>query len=460
MRAHPLAKEEATADTRVGTRPNARALRVLVIAEAANPEWPSVPLVGWSHYIALRDVVDAHLVTQIRNRDAIRRAGLPESDFTAIDSEAVAGPIHNLGTLLRGGSNKGWTTTAALAPLAYWYFERQVWKAFGARIRAKEFDVVHRITPLTPTLPSPLARKCRRADVPFVLGPINGGLPWPKAFDPERKREKEWLAPVRKAYTLLPGYRSTRENAAAIIAGSRQTLSEIPARWQSKCIYCPENAIDPARFHAPPERSFGLPIRIAFVGRLVPYKGCDMLLEAAADLVREGKVTIDVIGDGPERERLVGMADAIGKSGGVTFSGWLSQEQIAAKLADVHVLGFPSIREFGGGVVLEAMALGVVPIVVDYGGPAELVSKESGFAVPLGTRAEIVRSVRTVLARLAGDPSQLASMSRAGQDRVEACFTWQAKARQALQVYNWVITLGDKPDFGSPLGARPTNGLA
>lgn len=414
--------------------------RVLVIAEAANPEWVSVPLVGWSLASALRDVANVHIVTQWRNREAILRAGLVEDqDFTVIDSEAIARPMHRLSEILRMGKGKGWTMTTAISALSYPYFERLVWQRFGDRIRAGEFDLVHRVTPLSPTVASPIAARIAAAKVPFVLGPLNGGVPWPKGFDAERRREREWLSYVRGAYKLNPLRGRSLAASAAILVGSRHTESEIPAAYRSKTIWLPENAIDPARFNMTAPQDLAGPLRACFIGRLVPYKGPDMLIEAITPLARDGRLVLDMIGDGPMMEGLQAQVRNLGIETAVTFHGNLPHEAVQDVAVRANLLTFPSIREFGGGVVLEAMALGVVPMVVDYAGPGELVTEETGFKIPIGPRDRIIQALRTALETVLADPSVLPDLSRAARARATGDFTWPAKARQIAQVYDWIL---------------------
>ena len=437
--------------------------RVLIIAEAANPEWVSVPLVGWSHAQALARVTDAHLVTQVRNRAAILRAGLTEGrDFTAINSEPLARKIQKLIDIFRGGRGKGWTLVVALKWLEYPYFERLVWKRFGAQLRAGEFDVVHQITPLSPTSTSWLAAKCRRIGVPFVWGPLNGGVPWPKGFDRARRQEREWLSYVRNAYKLLPGFGSTRRNASAILIASRATWADMPEKYREKCLYIVENAIDPARFHRRRTRIASRPIRAVFIGRFVPYKGADMLLEASADLIRSGSLVLDFVGDGPQAPRLrERVAQLQLPQNGVTFSGWVKHEQIQEKLVEADILTFPSIREFGGGVALEAMAVGVVPVVTNYGGLGELVTEQTGFLIPIGPRDQVVSHLRNTLTQLAANPSAIDAKSEAAYRRAHEQFTWDAKAAQVLRVYEWVMDKRlPRPDFPMPtpdLASRETD---
>ncbi len=425
-----------------------RRLRVLIIAEAANPEWVSVPLVGWSLFNALTNVVDAHLITQIRNRSAIERKEMVEGkDFTVIDSEKLAKPLWKIGNVLRGGSNKGWTTITAINTLSYYYFEQLVWKRFGKAIRNGCFDVVHRITPLSPAIPSLIAKKCHLAGVPFVLGPINGGVPWPKQFNTARHKEKEWLSYVRNAYKLLPGYRSTLDSSAALLVGSQITLSQLPMKYHKKCIYLPENGLDSKRFSLVTNPNTEGPLQVCFVGRLVPLKGLDILLEACSSLIRENKLHLDIFGDGPLMEELQMMTQQEGLTRGVTLHGWIEHSLLQDHMCHSQVFAFPSFREFGGGVVLEAMALGLVPLVVDYAGPAELVTEDTGFKVPLGQREDLVEGFRRHLQALVDDRTKLEAMSHAARNRTVNLFTWEVKAMQVLEVYNWILTGAEKPVF-------------
>jgi glycosyltransferase involved in cell wall biosynthesis len=432
-------------------------MRALLIAEAANPEWVSVPLVGWSLARALARRLDVHLVTQVRNRAAIARAGLVEGrDFTAIDSERLARPVFRLASLLRGGAGKGWTTVTALESLVYPYFERLVWRQLGARIRAREFDVVHRITPLSPTAASPLAAHCRRAGVPFVLGPLNGGVPWPRGFEAARRSEREWLSYVRRLYRWLPGQGKMLANAAVILVGSADTWAQLDPALHEKCVYLPENAIDPARFSRRRTRRAARPLRLLFVGRLVPYKGADMLLEAAAPGVKRGDLVVELVGDGPQREALAQQVAALGLGDGIRFSGWLPHGEVQDRMAEADLLVSPSIREFGGGVVLEAMAVGLMPLVVAYGGPAELVTEATGHRLPLGPREEIVARLREAFEQYAAAPEGIEAKAQAGVRRAHEQFSWDAKAAQVLAVYRALLDPGATlPRFPMPTPDLP-----
>ena len=437
--------------------PPAARPRVLVVAEACNPEWVSVPLVGWSHYRALRDeggAADVHLATQVRNRPALLRAGLEEGrDFTAIDHESAVAPMLKLAEALGGKGGVGWTLRTAAYALAYPAFERKLWRAFGPRLRAGEFDVVHQITPLSPTSAPRTAARCRRAGVPFVWGPLNGGAPWPREFLEARRQEKEWLTRLRSARVLMPGYRSARRSASAIVCGSRHTLGQMPAWCRDRCVYLPENAVDPTKFGVARKRraADGGPLRLVSLGRLVPYKGADMALEAALPLLREGRATLTVLGDGPMRDRLAAMAQGVP---GVTLAGWVEHAEVPRRLAEHDLLVFPSVREFGGGAAVEAMAVGVPAAVVDYAGPAEIVTRGTGgtgWLIPLGDRTSIVAALRRVLEAAAADRPDVDRRGEAARRRVADRFTWPVRSRQSLAIYAWTRGLAPKPDFGTPL---------
>ncbi|MCX7712773.1 MAG: hypothetical protein N2035_03800 [Chthoniobacterales bacterium] len=105
--------------------------------------------------------------------------------------------------------------------------------------------LLHRITPVLPTAPSPLVKW---SSFPFVLGPINGGLPWPTEYPELRKKEREFLVPLRSFYRWLPYSRSTYQDARAVITGCKHTDSEIPSSFRGIRAIIPENGVAPEKF--------------------------------------------------------------------------------------------------------------------------------------------------------------------------------------------------------------------
>lgn len=417
-------------------------LRVLLLAEACNPSWSSVPLVGYNfaRALALHPRLDVTVVTQVRNAGDLEGDILTAlADVEYVDNEWVAARAYKLATKLRGGKGLAWTIDTALSVPAYYAFEREVLRRFRPElVGLGGFDIVHRITPLSPVTPSPLASAIER---PMVIGPLNGGLPFPREFEHMRRNEREWLAKLRFLHRMLPHAKRTYRNLDGLMVGSTYTASQVPREFAGVELFLPENGIEPDVFpiakgwNPPSERRF----RFVTVGRLSPLKGFDMVIEAMASSEKLRQTELVIIGDGPERERLLELVRTHGLHDNVHLPGWLKQKEVAVELAGSQAFVFASVKDFGGGAVLEAMASGLPSIVVDYGGPADLVDDSYGIRVPMAKRPQLVIGLRAAMERLAGDHALCTRMGETAAAVARDHYTWDAKAERIVSFYDEVI---------------------
>lgn len=425
-------------------------MRVLLLADSCNPEWPSLPVVGFKACRALGNHVETVVATHVRNRPNIERTGFDACEVAYLDNEYIAARMNRLGNFLRGGTSVNWTTNMAMSYPSYLAFEREAWKRFGNDLHDGRFDLVHRITPMSPTLPSPMAVW---SPVPFVLGPLNGGLKWPPQFRAELSREREWLTHLRNVYRHLPYLQNTYKHASAILAGFSHTIADLPPQARDRVIDFAEVGYDPEVFQGtasprPPQNR----LTLLYAGRLVPYKCPDIAVSVMAASPILQKHRLRIIGDGPERPLMEKIVADHSLQHCVEFVGKTNQAGVCQAMREADIFIFPSIRELGAGVLVEAMACGLPCAVVDYGAPGTLVNADRGLKVPLGSKQDIIAAMTASLEQLVQSPQNIARLGSAAQNYVETYYTWDARARFTLEVYKWVLgQRQEKPAFPDTL---------
>jgi glycosyltransferase involved in cell wall biosynthesis len=302
---------------------------------------------------------------------------------------------------------------------------------------------------MTAVLPSPFAYFLRKGPTPFVIGPLNGGLPFVRGFS-QASHQREWISSLRNVYRLLPFARSTYREAAAIIAASSQTYAEF-VQYRDKMFFVPEPGIgssvclEDSRCPEPDAK-----LDLIFVGGLIPCKACDLALRAAAPLLRNNQARFTILGDGPERGRLEQLVRELEIHRSVSFCGWVSHDEVLTRLRSADVMVFPSVRDFGGGVVFEALAAGAVPVVGDFGGPGDIVYSEVGYKLALTNEEDLVVEMERILTQLTDNRELLTSLRKHGMAYARDNLTWTAKARSTTRILNWVVGLGPKPDLPPP----------
>jgi glycosyltransferase involved in cell wall biosynthesis len=167
------------------------------------------------------------------------------------------------------------------------------------------------------------------------------------------------------------------------------------------------------------------PLRLLFLGNIIPRKGLHTLLAALALLPREawrltvvGSAEVDAAYARQIRRRIA----AAGLSAQVEFTGPLDEGDLAARLAESHVLAVPSSYEGFGIVYLEGMAFGLPALATTAGGAVEIItSGRDGFLVPPGDTAALAGRLKALM----DDRDLLLTMSLAAKNRFAAHPTWE-----------------------------------
>jgi glycosyltransferase involved in cell wall biosynthesis len=398
-------------------------MNVLISAYACEPGKGSEAGVGWNLALHMSSLHNVWVLTRANNRAPIE-GGLPENctaKFIYYDLPAWA---------------RWWKRGARGAQLYYY-----LWQVCAGRMLRKHyrgrFDVGHHITFVRYWVPTCFAG----LGIPYLIGPVGGGELAPPVFE----RRFSWRAHlyergrrvIRWAVRFDPLLRSSIRNASHIIATTEESAVRIRELGAPRVSLYPESGVSQSEYRAlagQPQPASRDPLVLISSGRLLALKGFDLGLAAfaRADLPR---AEYWVLGDGPERKRLVTLANRLGVADRMHFLGWLPRADALRTMASAHILVHPSLHDSGGWVCPEAMALGKPVICLHLGGPGTQVTDNTGIRVQPSSYEDTLDALADAMRQLAGDPDRCAAMGHAGRREVANRYIWENKCVHYSSLY-------------------------
>jgi glycosyltransferase involved in cell wall biosynthesis len=234
----------------------------------------------------------------------------------------------------------------------------------------------------------------------FVYGPVGGGVRAPWRLLPATGLSGTLFEVWREIARGLgrhvnPIARLAWSRASLILVQNPETRSWLPRRYRDKARVFPNMVLEELPGIAQ-ERSEFRPTAV-FAGRLIPWKGVALAIEAVA-LTSDWHLV--VCGDGPDEMRLQRLTARLGAGSRVTFLGWQPRATVLRLLGSADVLLYPSLHDDAPWVVGEAMGCGLPVVCLDRGGPPVLAGDAGEVVSGMGARHEVVRLLSERLQQL------------------------------------------------------------
>jgi len=405
-------------------------MQVILVADNASAGFGGEAFIPLNYFrLLLAREVDVRLVVHARVRAELVELFPDHLDrLHFVEDTWLHKALFRLGTFLP--RRLADATTGLLLHLTTQLVQRNIVLSLVKKLAV---DVIHQPIPVSPKTPSCLYG----FGVPVIIGPLNGGMKYPPAFQTEHGKIAGAAMAVGRAISIvlnfmIPGKRL----ASLILVANQRTSAALPWGIKGRVVELVENAVDLKVWQRKtPSTSVAAAIRLIFVGRLIDWKALEIVLEAIARANTHLTVSLEVVGDGPMRQSWQDETKRLGIEAAVSFSGFLSQAECARRLQISDVFVLPSLFECGGAVVLEAMAVGLPVIATAWGGPLDYLDESCGILIEPSSREALIEGFADAIIRLAGSAALREQMGRAGYDRALRRYDWERKIDRILELY-------------------------
>ena len=313
-------------------------------------------------------------------------------------------------------------------PLILIAFQWRAARLVKALFKDNPGSIVHFTSPVSPVLPY-----FRIPGAKVVIGPINGNIHYPKAL---RNRESITYRLQRRLHPILQlvnrvAFSGRRHADVLLVAGgerTRRSLLMAGCRAEQFVDSVDTGILD--RLNETPRVTHsGRNLRFVHNGRLVAHKGTDLIIKSLKRT--KDAIELDIIGRGPELDKLRALTQELSLQDRVRFIEWFADHgEVAAALRRYRAFVFPSLAEANGIVVQEAMTMGLPVIALNWGGPSLLVTADTGILIEPLSEEYIIDRLAEAMDLLAENGDLAEKMSAAGRQRaVESGFLWSSTIR-------------------------------
>ena len=400
---------------------------VLLSAYACCPDRGSEPRYGWNYLLQYaRTFGRVILVTSSQDHLQVERR-LAELDIRNVEVLAVALPhrLEKLRSMPVGGIH-----------LHYLLWLRKAVKTI--RDIPDRIDFAHHVTYGSLQFGSPLYQ----LSCPFIFGPVGGGQVTNPIFYPLMGTKARYTEKVRNLVSYLfyrwsPFFKGTMKNASIIYCANNETkaaaLQHLPANQRQKVKMMLDTVLDDRFLAGAPVRTGRKDkLRALWVGRLIPRKGIEILLNVAL-LLKDEPFTLTMAGDGPLRNMVLDFISANGLEDTVHFAGQLDQGRLLDCYKESDLLLFLSYRDSTGLQIMEAFSQGVPVLSLDQFGASIFISEHTGIKIPVkGDLEQIQAEIAAAIRQLIGQPHRLTEMSRNAAAYAQE-FSWERRMEIILQ---------------------------